>query len=267
MSVLEVHGVCRTFGGLRAVDDVNLSVGKGEVHGLIGPNGAGKTTLFSCLSGHVRPTAGSVVLDGTVLTGAPPYVMARHGLARTFQNMELFSDMTVLENVMVGRHLHSRAGAFAAMLRLPPHLRAERESRLHAAKALARVGLADLAQRPVSVLSHGQQRRVEIARALALEPLLLLLDEPAAGLSTGEASDLAALIRDIAAQGTAVMIVEHDMRTLMSVAEQITVLDSGRLIAQGPPSVIRHDEDVIRAYLGASWRPSQSAPPAPTEQS
>ncbi len=235
------------------------------MHGLIGPNGAGKTTLFNCLSGHVRPTAGRVVVDGADLTGAPPYVMARHRMARTFQNMELFSDMTVLENVMVGRHLHSHAGTLSSMFRLPRHVRAERASRLHASEALELVGIAELAERPVKVLSHGQQRRTEIARALALDPLLLLLDEPAAGLSSGEATDLARLIRQIAAEGTGVLIVEHDMRTLMSVAQTITVLDSGRRIAQGTPAAIRNDDAVIRAYLGASWRRDE-APSIPSEQ-
>lgn len=250
MTVLRVEGLTKVFGGLAALQDASVAVERGKIEALIGPNGAGKTTFFNCISGQLRPDAGRVVLDGREMTGAPPYRMAEQGLARTFQNLELFSDLTVLQNVLVGRHLRMTAGPFSSMVRLPRERSDERRARKAAVGALDRVGLADRAARLVGELPYGEQRLVEVARALALEPSVLLLDEPAAGLSAAEADGLGDLVRGIAAEQVGVVLVEHDMRTVMALADEITVLDAGEIIAVGPPAEIRADPAVIAAYLG-----------------
>jgi len=252
VAVLEARQVTCRFGGLVALDNVNLTLHRGEVLGLIGPNGAGKTTFFNCMSGHVRATSGTVHLDGVDTTTMAPYQIARHGLARTFQNVELFSDMSVLDNVMVGGHLSGRAGAISAMLRLPRHWADEHSIRLRALQALERVGMAAVAVLPAGSLPYGQQRRVDIARALAGNPRVLLLDEPAAGLTVEEAEDLVTLIRDLAAESLSVILVEHNMRALLDAADRVTVLASGRQLITGTPDEVRQDPAVIASYLGTT---------------
>ncbi|MHB8324927.1 MAG: ABC transporter ATP-binding protein [Candidatus Dormibacteria bacterium] len=250
MTLLRAEGITKEFGGLVALHDAGVVVDRGKVAALIGPNGAGKTTLFNCISGHLRPDAGCVWLGDREMTGAPAYRMAEHGLARTFQNLELFPDLTVLENVLVGRHLTMSAGPVASMLRLPRERHQERRAREQALAALDRVGAGDLADRPVGQLPYGKQRLVEIARALALEPSVLLLDEPAAGLSAGEADNLGEMLQGITADEVGILLVEHDMRTVMALADEITVLDAGRVIAIGRPEEIQANPAVVAAYLG-----------------
>ncbi|MHB1552557.1 MAG: branched-chain amino acid ABC transporter ATP-binding protein/permease [Acidimicrobiales bacterium] len=250
--LLQAVDVSCYFDGLAALDGVSLELQAGEVVGLIGPNGAGKTTFFNCLSGHVQPSSGVVRIAGVDVTGMPPHRIARHGLARTFQNIELFSDMTVLENVMVGAHLSAHAGALSAILRLPRHWRDERGLAERASYALERVEMAQHSSRPATALSYGQQRRVEIARALAAEPHVLLLDEPAAGLSATEAEELVGLVRGLAREALGVILVEHNMRALMNVADRVTVLASGRQLLTGLPDEVRQDASVIASYLGTS---------------
>jgi len=253
-SALVVRALGVRFGGLVALDDVNIEVSPGEVLGIIGPNGAGKTTLFNCISGHVRPSSGSVLMNGRDVTGEPPYRMAKFGLARTFQNLEMFGKMSALETVMVGAHLHGRSGSVVAMLRLPRHWREERLLAREAMEALERTGVAHLAGRPANELPYGQQRRVEIARAVVAKPKVLALDEPAAGLSGEEAEELVSLIKELASSSLAVLLVEHNMRALMVAADRVTVLDSGRQIASGLPEEVRTNPDVVAAYLGVSGR-------------
>ncbi len=250
--LLQAADVTCYFGGLAALDGVSLELRAGEVVGLIGPNGAGKTTFFNCLSGHVQPSSGVVRIADVDVTGMPPYRVARHGLARTFQNIELFSDMSVLENVMVGAHLSAHAGALSAILRLPRHWRDERGLAERATYALERVEMAQHSSRAATTLPYGQQRRVEIARALAAEPHVLLLDEPAAGLSAVEAEELVELVRALAREALGVILVEHNMRALMNVADRVTVLASGRQLLTGLPDEVRQDPVVIASYLGTS---------------
>ncbi len=251
-ALLEAVAVTCHFEGLTALDGVSLELHAGEVVGLIGPNGAGKTTFFNCLSGHVQPSSGVVRLGGTDVTGLPPYRIARHGLARTFQNIELFPDMSVLENVMVGAHLCAHAGAVSAILRLPGHWHDERVLAERATHALQRVDMERHAPRAAGTLPYGQQRRVEIARALAAEPHVLLLDEPAAGLSASEAQELVELVRALASESLGIVMVEHNMRALMNVADRVTVLDSGRQLLTALPEEVRKDPVVIASYLGTS---------------
>ena len=250
--LLQAADVTCYFDGLAALDGVSLELRAGEVVGLIGPNGAGKTTFFNCLSGHVQPSSGVVRIADVDVTGMPPYRVARHGLARTFQNIELFSDMTVLENVMVGAHLSAHAGALSAILRLPRHWRDERGLAERATNALERVEMAQHSSRAATTLPYGQQRRVEIARALAAEPHVLLLDEPAAGLSAAEAEELVELVRALAREALGVILVEHNMRALMNVADRVTVLASGRQLLTALPDEVRQDPVVIASYLGTS---------------
>ena len=249
MSALRLKNITRRFGGLVALENISLDVAASGITAIIGPNGAGKTTLFNIISGFNTPTAGQVFFGGDDITGVAPELIAKRGLVRTFQLVQLFDDLTVLENVKVGRHLHTRGGLLTALM---PHLAAQREAEVEsAARALLqRAGLADCAEVLASALPYGQKRLLEIARALAAEPKLLLLDEPAAGLNRGETQRLAALLRQIAASGTAVLLIEHDMSLVMNVAERIAVLDFGRVIATGTPAEVRANPDVIAAYLG-----------------
>ena len=248
--LLRVRNIRRRFGGLTALDGVGFDVAPGEIKGVIGPNGAGKTTLFNILSGLLRPDIGTVALADRTLTGLSPAAIARAGLARTFQNVSLFDRMTARENVMTGLHLRSRAGLLASALRLPRQRREERDLRRRADGGLAFVGLADAGDTPVAALPFGRRRMVELARALALEPKLLLLDEPASGLNTGESRELAAMIRRVRDRGVTILLVEHDMSLVMDVCDSLLVLDFGTPIAEGTPAAVRADPRVLAVYLG-----------------
>ena len=250
MSLLEVSGLSRSFGGLHAVKDVSFRVEKGTVKALIGPNGAGKTTLVNLVSGVLPPDRGSVTLGGEAVQGRPSHEIAARGVSRTFQQIRLFSQMSALENVMVGVHPRSRAGFLAGMFHLPWTWTEERDIRRRAREALAFVGAEDLAAADATSLSYGQQRSVELARALAADPELLLLDEPAAGLNMRETAELARLIGRIRERGITVLIVEHDMGLVMSVSDEVAVLSYGQKIADAAPRAVQRDPEVIRVYLG-----------------
>ncbi len=250
MTLLAVQGLGKVFGGVHANQDVNLKVRAGTVHSIIGPNGAGKTSLINMLSGVYRPDAGSIRLDGVELAGLPTHRFAAAGIGRTFQNLQVFFNMTALENVMTGRHLREPGSLLASLLRLPGLVRAEAACRDAARRLLRAVGLAAWEDAAADAMPYGALKRLEIARALAAEPKLLLLDEPAAGLNATEAHDIDALLKRLAAEGTAVVLVEHNMKLVMGVSDRVTVLDRGRVLADGPPDVVSRDPAVIEAYLG-----------------
>jgi branched-chain amino acid transport system ATP-binding protein len=252
MSRLSLKNVSKSFGGLVAVDDVSFDVAERGVTAIIGPNGAGKTTLFSLISGFLRPSLGKVVFQGEDITGLAPQLVAKRGVVRTFQLVKLFEDLSVLDNVKVGRHLHASGGLVAALLRPPAARREEREVEAKARELLAFVGLAAQAEAPATSLGYGQQRLLEMARALAAEPRMLLLDEPAAGLDAAESAALSRLIRSVAEGGTTVLLIEHDMTLVMNTADHVIVVDFGRKIAEGPPEAVRRDPAVIAAYLGSA---------------
>ncbi len=253
--MLEVRGLACHFGGVRAVDGVDFTIPERGVHAIIGPNGAGKTTLFHLVTGVLRPTAGEILFYGENVTGRPPEELARLGISRTFQNLRVFFNMTVLENVLVGRHLHLYRGALGALFRTPRFRRSEAEARDFAEHLLARVGLADWRHRPADSLPYGALKRLEIARALAAEPRLLLLDEPAAGCNEAETREIAELIAAVEAEdGVTVVLVEHDMHLVMNICDHIIVLDHGRKLAEGTAREIREDPRVIEAYLGKAAR-------------
>lgn len=252
MSLLQLEGVTRRFGGLTAVDAVSLEIEPGRVSAIIGPNGAGKTTLFNVISGFLAPSDGRVVFDGHDLTGLAPHRIAALGLVRTFQLVQLFPELSAVENVQVGRHLCTRGGVWAALARPSWARRQAAETRAAAFDLLEFVGLAGRGHVPAGALPYGQQRLLEIARAMAAEPKLLLLDEPAAGLNATETDHLADTIRRIVARGITVLLIEHDVSLVMRLAERIFVLDFGRKIAEGPPAAIQKDEAVIAAYLGGT---------------
>lgn len=248
--LLETHAASRRFGGLVAVDGVDMDVAEGEVHGLIGPNGAGKTTMLNLLSGHLPPSTGRILLAGADITRMPAERRAAAGIRRTFQNLKLFREMSVLENVMVGLHTASRAEILQALLRTPFQRREETEIAEKAHAALVFVGLQHLADQPAGSLPYGHQRLVEIARAIVARPRLLLLDEPAAGLNGAESRLLVDFIRRIREAGATIILIEHHMDVVMPTCDRITVLNHGRLLARGTPGEIRSDRAVIGAYLG-----------------
>ncbi|HYY83937.1 MAG TPA: ABC transporter ATP-binding protein [Beijerinckiaceae bacterium] len=250
MSVLAVEDLGIAFGGVKAVDGVAFAVSGGEVLSIIGPNGAGKTTLFNLVSGVYRANRGRVALLGDDVTGATPEALAARGLSRTFQNLQIFARMSAVENVMVGRHLREHTGILADLFGLPSVTRQNRATRAAAMDRLEAVGLVADADRPAGALPYGALKRLEIARALASEPKVLLLDEPAAGCNAVETQEIERLVRRIADTGVAVVLVEHDMKLVMRISDRVLVLDRGRPLAEGPPQVVRENPAVIEAYLG-----------------
>jgi branched-chain amino acid transport system ATP-binding protein len=248
--ILKIDHVTMQFGGVTALTDVNFHIDKGEILGLIGPNGAGKTTCFNVMTGVYTATSGTVTFDGQSLAGLKRFQITKRGIARTFQNIRLFPDMTAVENVMVGADANHKTSVLGAMIGSPRHHAEERRGRERAMELLSFMGIADRAGDAARNLPYGYQRRLEIARALATDPKLLCLDEPAAGFTPAEKVELMDLIRKIRAQGYTVLLIEHDMSLVMGVTDRIVVLDFGKVIATGSPAEVQNNPDVIAAYLG-----------------
>ncbi len=248
--VLEIRNISKNFGGISALTDVSFTINEGEIFGLIGPNGAGKTTMFNIITNMYAPSGGDIIFRGETITGINPHKITHKGICRTFQNIKLFQQMSVLENVMVGRHSRSSSGVLSSVLRIPSQKREEEELKKKAEELLDLVGLAPHAHMIAENLSYGQQRRLEIARALASDPKLLLLDEPAAGMNEKETDSLYDLIKEVQKREITVLIIEHDMPLVMKLCDRITVLNFGKKLAQGTPDEIQNNDSVVEAYLG-----------------
>ncbi|CAO3353600.1 ABC transporter ATP-binding protein [Azospirillum melinis] len=250
--ILKVEHLSREFGGVLAIGDLSFAIAAGDIHSIIGPNGAGKTTLFNLVTGVYKPSGGRVLFDGADVSGMAPYRLAARGMSRTFQNLQIFFNMTALENVMVGRHLHLNTRLLPALFRVPSLVRKDREAKDRAAQLMADVGLEKYVDADASSMPYGALKRLEIARALASEPKLLLLDEPAAGLNATESREIDEVIKTVAASGVTIVLVEHDMKMVMGISHRITALNQGRMLAEGTPQEVAANPDVIAAYLGAA---------------
>jgi branched-chain amino acid transport system ATP-binding protein len=250
--LLEINHISKQFGGISALTDVSLEIQRGEIYALIGPNGAGKTSLFNVITGIYTPNSGEILLNGQAMTGKAPHEMAKAGVARTFQNIRLFPSMTALENVMVGRHCRTSSGVIGAVFKHPKAKAEELAITNRAKELLEYVGIAKHTNTVARNLSYGDQRRLEIARALATEPVLLALDEPAAGMNHTETNSIEDLFRKIRADGVTLLLIEHDVKLVMGLCDRITVLNFGKKIAEGTPDVIKNHPEVIEAYLGVS---------------
>jgi branched-chain amino acid transport system ATP-binding protein len=250
--MLEIENLSKSFGGVHAVQDVSFAIKEGDIHSVIGPNGAGKTTLFNLITGVYTPTKGQILLRGENVAGLSPDALARRGMSRTFQNLQICLNMTAIDNVMVGAHLRLNQNLFASMLRLPSVSKADAACRDEAARLMDFVGVGQYVDADSSQMPYGALKRLEIARALAAQPKVLLLDEPAAGLNHTETGEIEALIRKVAQSGVTVVLVEHDMKLVMNLSDHILVLDYGKKLAEGTAAEVRANPDVVAAYLGAA---------------